>query len=286
VVASGAAGAAVVRAVRDADDPEAAARAMRAKLPTNDAVVVEGDKEVRLPQIDTLEWSLAAGATGAKPHTHGAHTDVFYVLDGELEMRLGDETVRLPAGSCAAAPPLLVHGFRNPGRSDARLLNLHASGGWASARRRFEPAQADTFGVERGNPEIRGIVRGPGDGDRLVKESRLALVKVQLPDLAVLEYAVTPAYTGADAHVHLIHADSFHVLEGALDFRLEGRTVRAEAGTSVVVPPGVEHAFTSAGRARFLNVHAPSCAFVDNLRAADAGEDVDGALYDIYELRR
>jgi thiamine-phosphate pyrophosphorylase len=282
IAASGAAGVAVVRAIRDAADPEGAARALRAMLPTTDAVVAEGDKEIRLPQIDSLEWSLGAGETGARPHTHGAHIDVFFVLSGEIELRLGDETVRLPTGSCVAAPPLFVHGFRNPGTTEARYLNLHAPGGWASARRHFEPPASDTFGVERGSSSVRGIVTGPGDGDRLVKEHRLALVKVQRPELALLEYAVTPEYTGANDHVHLLHADLFHVLEGALDFTLQGRTTRAEAGALVVVPPGVAHAFTSAGRARFLNIHAPSYGFVDYLRKIDAGEDVDEARYDVH----
>ena len=60
--------------------------------------------------------------------------------------------------------------------------------------------------------------------------------------------------------------------------------MRAEAGTSVVIPPGVAHAFTSVGSARFLNVHAPSCGFAEYLRKVDAGEDVDPAAYDVYDL--
>jgi thiamine-phosphate pyrophosphorylase len=282
VVASGAAGVAVVRAVRDATDPEAAARALRSMLPPTDALVGEGDKEIHLPQIDWLEWSLPAGEVGARPHTHAAHTDVFYVLEGELEMRLGDETVRLPAGSCAAAPPLLVHGFRNPGVTATRLLNLHAAGGWAGGRRRFKPAEFDTFGTERASARVRGFTSGPGDGDRIAKEHRLALVKLHQPDLDILEYAVAPEYSGADAHVHLRHVDCFHLLEGALEFVLAGETVHAEAGTSVVVPPGVVHAFTSAGRARFLNVHAPSFGFVEYLRALDAGGQVDESQFDSF----
>jgi thiamine-phosphate pyrophosphorylase len=282
--AAGAAGVAVVRAIRDAADPEAAARTLRAALPPADAVVAHGDKEIRLPQIDWLEWSLAAGETGAGPHTHGAHTDVFFVLTGEIEVRLGDETVRLPAGSCVAAPPALVHGFRNPGATEARYLNLHAAGGWASGRRRFEPAEFDTFGIERGSTAARGIVSGPGDGDRLRKEHRLALVKVHHPDLDVLEYFVDGDYDGAPAHVHLRHADCFHVFEGELEFRLDGETTRAQAGTAVIVPPGVVHGFTSVGRARFLNVHAPSCVFTEYLRSMDAGESVDGARFDSYDL--
>jgi mannose-6-phosphate isomerase-like protein (cupin superfamily) len=248
-------------------------------------VLADGETEIRLPHIDWLELSLAPGETGARPHTHGAHTDVFYVVAGEIELRLGDETVRLPAGSCVAAPPLLVHGFRNPGAVEARYLNLHAPGGWASGRRLLEPAAFDTFyGTERASTAARGIVSGPGDGDRLRAEHRLALVKVQHPDLDVLEYFVDGDYEGADAHVHLRHTDCFHVLEGELELTADGATLRAGPGTAVVVPPGVEHAFTSVGRARFLNVHAPSRGFVDYLRRIDAGEQVDDERFDSYRL--
>jgi thiamine-phosphate pyrophosphorylase len=280
VAAAGAPGVAVVRALRDADDPERAARALRAALPPSHAVVSRGD-DVLLPQI---EWLFGENGK-ASPHTHAAHVDVFYLLEGSLELRLGDGTIRVPAGSCAAAPPLLVHGFRNPESADARYLNLHAPGVWARGKEHgLPPEEYDTFGVERGSRQARPIVTAPGDGDRLSKEHRLALARVQCPEVDVLEYVVDAEYDGASLHVHLRHADCFHVLEGALEFGLDGETVRAEPGVTVVIPPGVPHEFTSVGRARFLNVHAPSCGFVDYLRAMDAGEDVDTTRHDVYEL--
>ncbi len=279
VSGSGAYGVAVVRAVRDAADPEAAARALRAFLPPSEGRVTRDD--VWLSQIDWL-----SGTNGkAGPHTHAVHADLFYVLEGTLEFRAGDGTVRVPAGSCVAAPPLLVHGFRNPEERDAHYLNLHAPGVWARGRAHgLRPDEFDTFGVDRASREPRPIVSAPGDGDRLAKDHRLALVKVQRPELDVLEYFVDGDYDGAGRHVHLRHADCFHVLEGALAFRVDGEPVHADAGTSVVVPPGVPHEFTSAGRARFLNVHAPSFGFVDYLRKVDAGESVDEAAHDVYEL--
>ena len=284
VAGSGAYGVAVVRAVRDAADPEAAARALRRVLPTTDAVAVRGE-EVLLPQIDWLFGTWAPGEGPVAPHTHAAHTDLFYVLDGTMEFRLGDGTVRVPAGSCVAAPPLLVHGFRNPGDTPAPLLNLHAPGVWARSRAHgLPPEHYDTFGPDRASAEPRPSVSAPGDGERLAKDHRLALVKAQHSDLDLLEYFVDGEYDGASRHVHLRHADCFHVLEGALEFRLDGETVRAEAGTSVVVPPGVPHEFTSAGSARFLNVHAPSFGFVEYLRKVDAGEIVDAAVHDVYDF--
>jgi thiamine-phosphate pyrophosphorylase len=285
VVAHGAPGVAVVRAIRDADDPEDAARTLRAKLPPSGVVVTQFG-EVKLPQIDWLPSTRLPTQKPVPPHTHAAHTDFFYVLEGELEFRLGDGTVRVPAGTCVAALPLLVHGFRNPGEVEARFLNLHAPGVWARGQEHGLPREEhDQFGVERASPVPRPIVSAPGDGDRLTKPHRLALVKVQSRDADVLEYFADAEYDGADDHVHLRHADCFHVLEGALEFRVDGETIRAEAGTSVIVPPGVVHAFTSVGRARFLNVHAPSCGFAEYLRRVDAGEEVDAAAYDSYAVR-
>jgi thiamine-phosphate pyrophosphorylase len=233
--------------------------------------------------VGAIEWSLAAGAIGARPHTHAAHTDVFSVVDGELEFRVGEETVLVPAASCVAAPPLLVHGFRNPSGRDTRLVNMHAPGVWARGRRRFEPHEFDTFGLDRAQSGARGVVTGPGDGDRVAKEHRLALVKLRSNDLDVLEYHVAPGYSGADEHVHLGHADCFRILEGALDFTVAGRNIRAETGTTVIVPPGIVHGFSGAGPARFLNVHAPSFGFAEYLRAVDAGADVDAARHDMFD---
>lgn len=279
VVAHGAPGVAVVGAIRDAADAESAAATLRAALPPSSAVVTSGN--VLLPQIDWL-----TGTNGrAAPHTHAAHADLFYVLAGTLELRVGDGTVRVPAGSCVAAPPRLVHGFRNPADEDVRYLNLHAPGVWARGRANgLAPEEFDTFGPDRASTEARPVVSAPGDGDRISKPHRLALVKVERPELDVLEYFVDAAYDGARAHVHLRHADCFHVLEGALELRAGGEAIRAEAGTTVVVPPGVVHEFTSDGRARFLNVHAPSCGFAEYLRRQDAGEEFDATRYDVVDL--
>jgi mannose-6-phosphate isomerase-like protein (cupin superfamily) len=105
---------------------------------------------------------------------------------------------------------------------------------------------------------------------------------VQRPELDVLEYFVDDEYDGASKHVHLRHTDCFHVLEGELEVTATGNTIRARPGTAVVVPPGVEHAFTSVGRARFLNVHAPSCGFVEYLSAIDSGKEIDESQFDSY----
>jgi thiamine-phosphate pyrophosphorylase len=300
VAAAGAFGVAVVRALRDAEDPETAARGLRAELPPSHPLVLgpgegeqAGNGRIRalLPQLDVVEFGTAAGAIGAAPHTHAEHADAFFLFEGELAFRLGDETVRVPAGSFVVAPPGLVHGFRNPGGSEARALNLHAPGGWARlgrARARGEqvdPADFDTFGPDGAVAGVRGIAVGPGDGDRLVGASRLGLVKAELPHLAAFEFTLGPGYEGPPPHYHARHVDAFHVLEGELQLHLDGRTARYPAGTSIVVPPGVVHAPSNPGPGgvRFLDVHAPNTGFGDLVRRQDAGERPDPAAYDTHE---
>ena len=74
-------------------------------------------------------WSrLAAGRDGADRHIHRGHTDIFYVLDGELTSLLEDQPVPVPAGSFAVIPPLVAHGFRNAGTHEVRYLNVHVAG--------------------------------------------------------------------------------------------------------------------------------------------------------------
>jgi mannose-6-phosphate isomerase-like protein (cupin superfamily) len=82
---------------------------------------------------------------------------------------------------------------------------------------------------------------------------------------------------GTDPHVHHRHNDVFCVLEGELTVRLGDDETAAPAGTIVVVPPLVVHAYRNAGDADvvFLNVHAPGTGFAPYLRALR-----DGAPHD------
>ena len=61
-------------------------------------------------------------------------------------------------------------------------------------------------------------------------------------------------------HRHDRHAETFYILEGALDFYLDGDWVKAVPGTTLHVPPGVPHACRVAGGApaKMLMVMQPS----------------------------
>jgi len=78
-----------------------------------------------LPELEVVELRFGPEFEGVDPHTHDDHVDSFYVLEGEAEFVMGDETVRLGAGSYVAAPIGVVHGFRNVGDRELRMLNVH-----------------------------------------------------------------------------------------------------------------------------------------------------------------
>ena len=86
-----------------------------------------------------LELRFGPGFT-VDPHTHDDHVDSFYVLDGEAEFTIGDDVVRAGPGTWMAAPVGTVHGFRNAGDGELRLLNIHAPNTGFTARLRERTA--------------------------------------------------------------------------------------------------------------------------------------------------
>ncbi|HJU47133.1 MAG TPA: cupin domain-containing protein [Gaiellaceae bacterium] len=97
------------------------------------------------PELSLLEFEVAPGG-GASLHYHRGQSDSFYVLEGEIEFTVGETTVLGTPGTYVLSPAGLVHGFRNVGTVPARVLNIHAPGGFAEYRR--ELAALHETGVE------------------------------------------------------------------------------------------------------------------------------------------
>ncbi len=86
------------------------------------------------------------------------------------------------------------------------------------------------------------------------------LLRVGRDEITVLEYTLDAAAEAGEPHIHRRQIDAFFVLEGELEFPTgTGQSLRAAAGSLLLAPPGVVHAFPRAvtNRARFLNIHAP-----------------------------
>jgi len=61
----------------------------------------------------------------------------------------------------------------------------------------------------------------------------------------------------ATLHVHHFDDEAWHVLEGELTFRYADTTEIAGAGTTVFVPAGMAHTYTTNANARYLIVLTP-----------------------------
>jgi quercetin dioxygenase-like cupin family protein len=81
------------------------------------------------------ETTIAPGFPGPPPHRYERLADMFYVLDGVLSVRLGDETHQLGPGSFVCAPPGVVHTFSNTSHSAVRFLNFNTPAGWENYMR-------------------------------------------------------------------------------------------------------------------------------------------------------
>jgi quercetin dioxygenase-like cupin family protein len=242
----------------------------------------KGEKAV----LDELVVALLGGIS-TKPHLHRKHTDFFYVLEGDFSVA-GEP---IGPGDIGYAPPGSVHWFEAP---EATFLNVHAPGAqWRQrslavrAGRTIDDETADSFDAPEGAVPERVIVAA-SEGEPLTDDERTIRIKVARPELCLFEFDAKPGYTGPGPHVHREHVDAFYVLEGALEFELDGERTRADEGMFVAATPGVVHTFknATAGRARFLNLHAPGMRFDEYMRRQNAGEDGRRfrESFDVYEV--
>ncbi|HEX6763111.1 MAG TPA: cupin domain-containing protein [Gaiellaceae bacterium] len=86
---------------------------------SNRTITIRSD----LPQVSILEIEFDDTFV-VDPHVHADHADSFYVLEGEVEFTVGDDTVRAGPGTVVSVPPGARHGFCGV-EGTARVLNFH-----------------------------------------------------------------------------------------------------------------------------------------------------------------
>ena len=107
-------------------------------------LVIKATSEMTGGGFFLSETTLGPGVSGPPAHTHETLTDMFYVLEGALVLRVDDDEVEAPAGTFACAPPGTVHTFRNASDDElARFLNFNVPGGFEQYMRELAAASAD-----------------------------------------------------------------------------------------------------------------------------------------------
>jgi quercetin dioxygenase-like cupin family protein len=225
------------------------------------------------PQIIVSRFRYEPGQKGPDPHVHRQHSDAFYVLEGEVEFGLGPDVtpMRGGPGTFTAAPPNVVHTFRNSSDATAVFLNIHApSMGFGDVLRGEGRDHFDQFDPpeDGGRPLADAIFNRAGEGEPVRHETTSHLIKGELTELSVFEMTFMPEFEGVDPHIHDDLVDSFLVLHGQGDFLAGEEVHRVGPGWFFSAPRGARHGFSNPGPEplRVLNLHAPDGGFAGRLK--------------------
>jgi quercetin dioxygenase-like cupin family protein len=123
--------------------------------------VAGGSVTIRLRSEQTgdtlalIENVLPAGFGGMPLHVHPGFDEAFYVLDGELTFRVGDEVIAAAPGALVFVPGDVPHTFAELSGAPARFLLWTTPGG----HERYFDAMADHLesGVQLGSELFAGL---------------------------------------------------------------------------------------------------------------------------------
>ena len=124
-----------------------------------ESVWLVGDRiTVKLTSEDTggvysVAEEISPPQGGPPPHTHSQEEETLYVLEGEVEFLLGEDTIPAGAGSCVYVPRGALHTFKNVGTSPSRVLAVLSPGGF------------EKFFLEAGEPAPEGTSPPEGEPD-------------------------------------------------------------------------------------------------------------------------
>ena len=104
--------------------------------PIGGRMVIKASDQATGGSYSLHENILPAGSPGPRPHIHHHHEESFYVLEGELTMRVGARTITAPPGSLVIVPRGVVHQPSNLGTQPTKVLLI------------FSPAGMDSFFAE------------------------------------------------------------------------------------------------------------------------------------------
>jgi quercetin dioxygenase-like cupin family protein len=105
------------------------------------------------------------------------------------------------------------------------------------------------------------VLLNPGGGDEIVIGPARMRVKTpaRTEGIFIAEHEFPPGFAGPGLHQHPAMAHAFYVLEGRVDFHVDGAESVGEPGTFVYVAATLTHSFgnSSDSPARVLEMNAP-----------------------------
>lgn len=91
------------------------------------SAIFKADETETQSRYSVSEWFLEPRTQGPGAHSHD-EDDLFYVIEGVMSLRVGDEWFACPKGSFVLVPGGVTHDFENRGSVRAGILNFSAPG--------------------------------------------------------------------------------------------------------------------------------------------------------------
>jgi mannose-6-phosphate isomerase-like protein (cupin superfamily) len=132
-------------------------------------------------------------------------------------------------------------------------------------------------------------VLGPGEGRKFWTSLSYGAVKVEPgnADFSVFREQPAAGRTRAAPHAHRSYDEAWFIIEGTVEFLLDGRHERQAAGAFIFVPRGVTHSFANPGPgpARILVIgSSPAQAMVEEIgRLAQENRMTKENIADLYQ---
>jgi quercetin dioxygenase-like cupin family protein len=202
--------------------------------------------------LSVTEERVPPGWEGPPPDD-AVFDEAVYVLDGELTLRLGEESMHAGPGALAFVPAGVRHTWAGAGGADARYLIVRTPG-------TVEPGGARARVVEEVPGRIKVLLRG-GDSAGTV---------------AVMDNAVPAGTAGPPLHHHDFD-EAFYILDGELTFQLGEEVFTRGAGELAFARRGAHHTFAnpSDADARMVLICTPAGfdRYFQSIAARAAGVD-------------
>ena len=84
------------------------------------------DAGIGAKQVDLHLNTIKAGSAPGPYHLHRQVENVYYILDGDVVIRIDGEDHPVAPGDAVFIPPGVPHSATNVGQTDARLLEIYA----------------------------------------------------------------------------------------------------------------------------------------------------------------
>jgi mannose-6-phosphate isomerase-like protein (cupin superfamily) len=78
--------------------------------------------------LSIMRTTMGEGIEGARPHTHSKSAELFYILDGQLQLLAGEQVITAGKGDLVVVPPTMAHAFATPPGHSVDFLIVQAPG--------------------------------------------------------------------------------------------------------------------------------------------------------------